>query len=673
MKNDRNSFIKNNISDNKFEVCLVNMPYAEIIAPSLALSSLKVALINEGISTKVLYPNIWFAEEIGLEDYQLFSYVGKGDDMLIWDWTFSTVAFPEMKRNELEYLKKIFNSLKVYEQYPGEIKKFIKSCLKVKRATESFVEKTAKYIISTGAPIIGCTSTLRQHVSSIALLRKIKELDPSKITMIGGANCATDMGQETHRSFEWIDFVMSGEGEGIIATLCKNVLRNGKDIDVELLPPGVWGPKHREGNNYNKTGNTSIQKNYAVFYDLDKLPIPDFYDYFETLNQSSIRECVIPGIVLQTSRGCWWGQLHQCTFCGLNGVNICYRVKSPERVLRELRTLESIYKTNRIVVADNILDMKYFNDVLPRLAEDSKERWIFYETKANLNCSQVQMLKKSGVEWIEPGIESLHSKPLKLMNKGVKAWQNIQLLKWARQYGVRTYWNLIWGFPGEDDQWYLEMSRYVCLLEHFHPPARLIELLYHRYSIYYKEPEKYGIKLIPHPALAYIYPLSQGHLKNLTYSFFVEGCNLYEKNIDIETGRIGILELRRVIKEWIEVFWEDTKPILSMNDNGDLIDIVDTRRCAIERHIVLKGLSRYIYLLCEKAPKIESIYLQVKESFSDNLGNEEIAECINHLKKKRLAIEIDGRIVSLAIKGEPLDFPTWEQTPFGIIKEISHV
>ena len=41
-------------------------------------------------------------------------------------------------------------------------------------------------------------------------------------------------------------------------------------------------------------------------------------------------------VVIEFSRGCWWGQIHPCTFCGLNGKINIYREKSPQRLLEEI-------------------------------------------------------------------------------------------------------------------------------------------------------------------------------------------------------------------------------------------------------------------------------------------------------------------------------------------------
>ena len=40
-------------------------------------------------------------------------------------------------------------------------------------------------------------------------------------------------------------------------------------------------------------------------------------------------------LYLEGSRGCWWGQKHPCSFCGLNGRKNVYRYKSAGRLYEE--------------------------------------------------------------------------------------------------------------------------------------------------------------------------------------------------------------------------------------------------------------------------------------------------------------------------------------------------
>ena len=72
----------------------------------------------------------------------------------------------------------------------------------------------------------------------------------------------------------------------------------------------------------------------------------------------------------ETSRGCWWGEKRQCTFCGLNGGSIAFRAKPQERkVLPEISSAVSEFGVLDIIITDNILDPANFETLLPRLAD----------------------------------------------------------------------------------------------------------------------------------------------------------------------------------------------------------------------------------------------------------------------------------------------------------------
>jgi ribosomal peptide maturation radical SAM protein 1 len=259
-----------------------------------------------------------------------------------------------------------------------------------------------------------------------------------------------------------------------------------------------------------------------LFNDLDSLPTPSFDDYFATLAASPLRSRVRPGLPLETSRGCWWGAVHQCTFCGLNGTSLGYRAKSPGRVLAELDDLAGRYQLSDFEAVDNILDMGYYKSLLPALAQDGRQRRIFYEIKANLNRAQVQALVRAGVTWVQPGIESLHSDVLTLMDKGISGWQNVQLLKWAREFGLRLSWSILWGFPGEKDDWYQDMASWLPALEHLQPPASTPRIRYDRYSVYHEQARRLGLILFPVGAMSLIYPVGPAELDNLAYFFATE-------------------------------------------------------------------------------------------------------------------------------------------------------
>ena len=179
-----------------------------------------------------------------------------------------------------------------------------------------------------------------------------------------------------------------------------------------------------------------------------------------------------------------------------------YRSKSSERALEEILHLSEKYHYNQVHVVDCILDLKYFKDFLPKLAERTPKLDIFFEVKANLKKEQVRILRDAGVTTIQPGIESFSNSILQLMGKGVSALQNIQLLKWCKELGVTPSWNILWGFPGEDPLEYERMTNLIPYLTHLPAPQAAARMRLDRFSPNYEYAKSLGIsKVKPHPAL----------------------------------------------------------------------------------------------------------------------------------------------------------------------------
>lgn len=524
------------------DVCLVLMPYASVERPSIALGLLKASLQHSEIRSTVLYPNIWFAQEIDLDMYTAFSDVFIMN--FLGEWTFSGAAFPDFQPDHSEYLRLALGKGDYRRYFFGADPKEVLWGVREKAA--SFIDRVAQSVLDLQPRIVGCSSTFQQHCASLALLRRIRELEPEVITLMGGANCEEVMGQTTHREFPWVDFVVSGEGDDLFSDLCRKLLDQGRDVDPTELPYGVIGPAHR------RSSAVGIKAPRASVQHLDRVPIPDYDDYFQTLRTSQIAPYVEPGLLIETARGCWWGQKHHCTFCGLNGSGISYRSKSPTRVVEEFTQLSQRYGLRKIEVVDNILDMTYMNTVLPTLAAEEEPYTIFYETKANLKREHMQQLANAGIRWIQPGIESMHDSALKLLNKGNTAWMNVQLLKWARELGIRVIWNILAGIPGESDEWYCEMAEWLPLIAHLQPPSGSVSgIRYDRFSPYHERPADWGLKLLPNRMYAYVYPLSLEVLADLAY-FFEDADDLVCRKLDpagVRLDRPGLEKLKAWVNE----------------------------------------------------------------------------------------------------------------------------
>jgi hypothetical protein len=158
-------------------------------------------------------------------------------------------------------------------------------------------------------------------------------------------------------------------------------------------------------------------------------------------------------------------------------------------------------------MVDSIMPYHYFRTLLPRLPLEVPNLNLFFAEKANLSLEQVVLLKRAGINFMQPGIESLSSSLLGRMNKGVTAAQNIALLRYARSASLGLGWNLLYGCPGDQLAEYEEILALIPLLHHLHPPVSVSPLHLHRFSPYLESPARFGLRnLRPLEACAWALP-----------------------------------------------------------------------------------------------------------------------------------------------------------------------
>jgi ribosomal peptide maturation radical SAM protein 1 len=636
------------------------MPYHDPERPSLALGLLQAVLIEGGIEARSIYANLLFCEELGVELYKRNYHF---DPRLpLAEWSFAATAFPEFQPDENHFVSEIHARLGNYRQQSlGECRDELRF---IRHKAEKFTASLAEQILKLSPRIVGCTTSFSQRVPSLGLLRKIRELNPDVITMMGGADCETVMGRATHQHFPWVDFVVSGEGEDLILPLVKRIFEFGRQVPREALPGGVFAPLHRQFGypGAEQNGNEGLPR--AVASSFERQITPVYQDYFDTLGSlPTLGKVVRPGLPIQTSRGCWHGK---CKFCGLNAPQVPYRSRPAEGVLAELEELSSRYGVEHFEFFDNILDMRSFNNLIPELIRRGAPYKLFYEIRSNLSKKHFEMLRKAGIAWCQPGIESLHSEALKTMSKGVTAWQNIQTLKWCRQFGMRTSWGILKDFPGDQDDWYQEMAELVPLLTHLHPPLGVFNIGYQRNSHYFDQAADYSLKLTSIPIHALIYPLSPTAIYDLSYAFEDEfyASTRKDPRMAVLFDRPGVRNLQKAVFQWSVAFISQNLPVLSMEVSDKEIMVRDTRPIAIAPRIRLDGAHRELYLACEQAVK----ETQVREILRDKgFSSSDVDAAIQSLLDNKLLVRIDQRLLALAVEEPYLEYFPSEHDPWGYI------
>lgn len=642
------------------DLVLARMPYGEIGQPSLALGLLKSCAERQGLSCQVIPANLWFAEQIGpaLHDLLFQSY----STTLVGEWTFSGVLFPGFEPADRAYLEKVVDIFRIdgtpewrylRKRFPGL--DMIEALRAVRQATTDFVEHVATSILAHNPRVVGVSSTFQQHCASLALLRRIKDLRPEVVTMIGGANCEERMGALTFQRFPFLDFVASGEADGYFGPLCATIVREGPDAVRGSLPTGLWGPEHRAPQS--RPAEVSILGGedgapIGRLEDMDESPLPNYDDYFSTLEAcTGLGRYMRPALPFQTARGCWWGEKNHCSFCGISRTAMKFRAKSADNVIEQMVALRERYGISTFQGTEYIFDYRFFETLLPRLAEF--KGYFRFEVKANLKPEQIEAFIAAGVLEVQPGVESLQDDILKALRKGTTAYQNLLLLRRGRSSGLSIYWNLLHSIPNAKDEWYGEMAQLIPLVTHLQPPVGFAQVHYDRFSPYWKEPEKYGLELRPAFGYEMVYPFLPQDLWDIAYFFETQKQRDEFLKLDAEQSP-GLQALTRAVGAWRSAFNARERATLSVYTGDGESRFKDSRAVASEPEFTLRGLQHEVYQACLNGQSFDALYRLLERDRPGGLDEAQLRDAIEGVLQRKVVAYVSGRYLSLAVEGDPI-------------------
>jgi ribosomal peptide maturation radical SAM protein 1 len=400
---------------------------------------------------------------------------------MLGEAVFWGAAFPgqdEEHARILETLSRLVDPLEQIQRFLAPTTAELLDCV---REINGFLPEFVRGVLADGPRIVGFSSMCQQTLASIALAREVKRQRPDVLTVLGGANASEPMGSAILGITDAFDLVFSGEADVTFPAFCRDFLERAERPPQRVI-------------------------RCTPVANLDDVPAPDYSDYYADLQPlratDPLAEKAPMWLIFESSRGCWWADKSNCAFCGFNAPDVRYRAKSPDRVIAEITDLTARHGVTQLYAADTIMAPDLPTTVLARLAERGSACALSYEVKSNVRESDLDAFVRAGVLEIQPGIESLSSHVLGLMSKGVKALENVRLLRDALSRGIDVIWNLLTTIPGETQEDYEAMVDLLPLLSHLRPPTRWGPIRISRYSPYHCDPGRYGIGTL-HPWTAY--------------------------------------------------------------------------------------------------------------------------------------------------------------------------
>lgn len=612
-------------------VALVCMPWGCATKPSIAMGLLKNCARQAGFVADVHFLNLLLAKRIGLKLYERIAEHSSA----ITEWFFSQALFGPNGSGELnatwEQVARDPAGMELVKELADTSEDAEADCVRIaQQHVSAFLDEALNFTDWSRYGVVGFTSTFAQSMASLLLAKELKARYPAMQMIFGGANLESDMGVELLRGFEWVDYVVHSEAEDTFPRLLQNL-----DAGIVERIPGVSmrmpGGEVADGSRDSKP-----------LTDLNDTPIPDYSEYFDLLQKTGLDRKFHPRIFFESSRGCWWGAKHHCTFCGLNGTTMAYRKKRADRVLDEIMELSSTYRGHLFAAADNILPMEFLRELMPQIAERDLDLDLFYEIKANLSKEQLQILANAGIRAVQPGIESLTTRVLAIMKKGSTVLHNVQLLKWCQELGIATNWNLLYGFPGETPADYQAVPSICRMLSHCSAPVGVSRIVFERFSPYHNRPEEYNLTLKPASYYSLIYPRGRVAYDRIAY------CFASDHECEAETY---IAPVRETANQWREA-WRALPVSCTYRKGPDFVSISDNRplgngSAPRKRELTLGGWMAKMFLFCDVNRSYQAIRETISHAYNRKVSESEIKLGLNTLCEQGIMLQDGGRYLSL--------------------------
>lgn len=362
--------------------------------------------------------------------------------------------------------------------------------------TRELIEKERPDVVGLTAPFPG------NVYGAFRIAQTVREVAPNSILILGGGYPNTELRDLSDpRVFDFLDFVTLDDGERPFLCLLEHL--QGKRSKEDLLRTFV----REEGR--------VVLKNTKSVHDIphrdigtptyDGLKIDQYLSIFEMLNPMHRIWSDGRWNKLTLAHGCYW---KKCNFCDIN-LDYIGRYDAASADLLVDRIEQIVRETGQ--TGFHFVDEAAPPAVLRALASRLLERGVSITWWGNVRFEKTftpelaELMARSGCVAVSGGLEVASDRLLKLMNKGVIVEQVARVTRALTEAGIMVHAYLMYGFPTQTEQETLDaLERVRQLFE-----AGCIQSAYwHRFSATAhspigRNPEKFGIKLLPMPEVTF--------------------------------------------------------------------------------------------------------------------------------------------------------------------------
>ena len=368
--------------------------------------------------------------------------------------------------------------------------------LRLQKLTIQAVEKHQPSLVILSVPFPGAM------YAALRIAQTIKAKYPKIKIALGGGYVNTELRELTEpRLFDYLDFISLDSGERPLLNILEYL--DGKRSVERLVRTFVR-------NAAGQVQYMNWQEPDIPFEDVgvatwDGLPLNSYLSLLDMLNPMHRLWSDGRWNKLTVAHGCYW---KKCSFCDVS-LDYISRYETASASLLVDRIEQIVAETGQ--TGFHFVDEAAPPKALKALAEELLRRKVMISWWGNIRFEKTftpdlaELLAKSGCIAMSGGLEVASDRLLNLMKKGVTVEQVARVTKGFSDAGILVHAYLMYGFPTQTVQETVDALEYVrqlfengCIQSGF----------FHRFTCTVhspvgKNPEEYGITLIPLPPVSF--------------------------------------------------------------------------------------------------------------------------------------------------------------------------
>jgi len=368
--------------------------------------------------------------------------------------------------------------------------------LRLQKLTIQAVEKHQPSLVILSVPFPGAM------YAALRIAQTIKAKYPKIKIALGGGYVNTELRELTEpRLFDYVDFISLDSGERPLLNILEHL--DGKRSVERLVRTFVR-------NAAGQVQYMNWQEPDIPFEDVgvatwDDLPLNSYLSLLDMLNPMHRLWSDGRWNKLTVAHGCYW---KKCSFCDVS-LDYISRYETASASLLVDRIEQIVAETGQ--TGFHFVDEAAPPKAMKALAEELLRRKVMISWWGNIRFEKTftpdlaELLAKSGCIAMSGGLEVASDRLLNLMKKGVTVEQVARVTKGFSDAGILVHAYLMYGFPTQTVQETVDALEYVrqlfengCIQSGF----------FHRFTCTVhspvgKNPEEYGITLIPLPPVSF--------------------------------------------------------------------------------------------------------------------------------------------------------------------------